>query len=283
LLKSLQISYGTKGKIRQLFQWKGELKPGETAIVKLPGTIAAATGENEFQFELSRPNGKQDGYLPDNIMSSVFNAIPKHGGSLVFQFKTNRQPIHNSYTLTNSTNEIVQQRKEGELKADSLYQEQWQLQPGIYTLQVKDTAGDGLEFWFNRRGGRGYARLLDHQRRMLQPFESDFGTSLFYAFEVVQDSTQHQAPVETPAVGLYPTMSAGPTTLDYFSNSAEKVTVRFISDPGNQLVEEHVYENLKEGVFQYDMSYLPAQRYYVQVWVKGKMVFNKRLRIVFRQ
>lgn len=283
LLKTLQISYGTKGKARQLFQWKGELKPGETAIVKLPGIIAAAPGENEFQIELSRPNGKQDGYLPDNIMSSVFKSIPKHGASLVFQFKTNRQPEHNSFTLTNSNNEIVQQRKEGELKADSLYQEQWQLQPGIYTLQVKDSAGDGLEFWFNRRGGRGYARLLDHQRRMLHTFESDFGTSLFYAFEVVQDSTQHQAPVETPAVGLYPTMSAGPTTLDYFSNSAEKVTVRFISDPGNQLVEEHVYENLKEGVFQYDMSYLPAQRYYVQVWVKGKMVFNKRLRIVFRQ
>ncbi len=283
ILRTLQISYGTKGSASQLFQWKGELKPGETAIVKLPGTISSTTGVNEFQAVLSRPNGKQDGYQQDNTMSSRFTAIPKHGTSLVFQFKTNRQPQHNAYTLISSNNKIIQERTTGELKADSLYQENWKLNPGIYTLLVKDTAGDGLEFWFNRRGGRGYARLLDEQRRMLKPFESDFGTSQFYAFEVVEDSTLHQAPVELPAVGLYPTMSGGPTTLDYFSNSAEKVTVRFISDPGNQLVEEHVYENLKEGVFQYDMSYLPAQRYYVQVWVKEKMVFNKRLRIVFRQ
>ncbi|MCG7860669.1 hypothetical protein MD537_27055, partial [Flavihumibacter sediminis] len=82
LLKTLQISYGTKGKVRQLFQWKGELKPGETAIVKLPGIIVSGPGENEFQVELNRPNGRQDGYLPDNSMSSVFNAIPKHGASL---------------------------------------------------------------------------------------------------------------------------------------------------------------------------------------------------------
>jgi hypothetical protein len=147
-------------------------------------------------------------------------------------------------------------------------------------LNVKDTAGDGLEFWFNRRGGRGYTRLLDNQRRLLHSFESDFGSSLYYAFEVVADSSQMNAPIKAPSVGLYPTMSSGSTTLDYFSNTAEKVTVRFVSDPGNELVEEHVYENLKEGKFQYDMSYLPPQRYYVQVYVKGKLVFNKRLRVV---
>ncbi len=282
-LKTLLITYGTKGKPQQQFQWKGELKPGETAIVKLPGTILANKAENEFQVILKNPNGKKDGYLPDNSMSSRFSAIPKHDGNLVFQFKTNRQPEHNSYQLLNSKNQPVLERKNGELKADSLYQEKWTLEPGIYTLLVKDTAGDGLEFWFNRRGGRGYARLLDDKRQMLKAFESDFGSSQFYAFEVTADSTTYSAVLEQPAVGLYPTMSSGPTTLDYFSNKAEKVTVRFISDPGNQLVEEHIYENLKEGVFQYDMSYLPAQRYYVQVWVNGKMVFNKRLRVVIRQ
>ncbi|WP_290793848.1 peptide-N-glycosidase F-related protein [Flavihumibacter sp. UBA7668] len=283
VLRSLTIFYGTKGKTQSTFQWKGELKPGQTAIVSLPGIIESSNGENEFQVALKNPNGKKDGYQPDNTLNSQFRPVPKHGPNLVFQFKTNRQPEHNSYTIRNAKNEAVLERKTGTLKADSLYQEKLQLPAGMYSLQVRDTAGDGLEFWFNRRGGRGYTRLLDDQRRMLHHFESDFGTSLFYAFEVVEDSTQHQPNQDQPSVGLYPTMSAGPTTLDYFSNTAEKVTVRLISDPGNQLVEEHIYENLKEGIFQYDMSYLPAQRYYVQVWVKGKMVFNKRLRIVFRQ
>jgi hypothetical protein len=283
VLRTLSIVYGTKGKTQSSYQWKGELKPGQTAVVSLPGIIESTNGENEFQVLLKNPNGKKDGYLPDNSLISQFRPVPKHGTNLVFQFKTNRQPEHNSYSIRNAKNEALLERKTGTLKADSLYQEKLSLPAGMYTLQVRDTAGDGLEFWFNRRGGRGYTRLLDDQRRMLHHFESDFGTSLFYAFEVVEDSTKHQPIQDQPSVGLYPTMSAGPTTLDYFSNTAEKVIVRLISDPGNQLVEEHIYENLKEGIFQYDMSYLPAQRYYVQVWVKGKMVFNKRLRIVFRQ
>lgn len=283
VLRTLSIVYGTKGKTQSSYQWKGELKPGQTAIVSLPGIIESTNGENEFLVDLKNPNGKKDGYQPDNSLISQFRPVPKHGPNLVFQYKTNHQPEHNSYTIRNAKNEAVLERKTGTLKADSLYQEKLRLPAGMYTLQVRDTAGDGLEFWFNRRGGRGYTRLLDDQRRMLHHFESDFGTSLFYAFEVVEDSTKYQPIQEQPSIGLYPTMSAGPTTLDYFSNIAEKVTVRLISDPGNQLVEEHIYENVKEGIFQYDMSYLPAQRYYVQVWVKGKMVFNKRLRIVFRQ
>lgn len=280
MLRSLTIQYGTKGKSTRLFQWKGELKPGAVAMISLPGLIESAQGENEFLVVLKNPNGKKDGYAPDNSMSSRFQAIPKHGPNLVFQFRTNRQPEHNAYSISNAQNEIVLEKTNGSLKADSLYQEKLQLPAGVYVLNVTDTAGDGLEFWFNRRGGRGYTRLLDNERRMLRHFESDFGSSLHYAFEVVADSTLQTAPVEAPSVGLYPTMSTGPTTLDYFSNSPEKVTVRLISDPGNQLVEEHVYENLKEGSFQYDMSYLPPQRYYVQVYVKGKLVFNKRLRIV---
>ncbi|HEY8398351.1 MAG TPA: peptide-N-glycosidase F-related protein [Flavihumibacter sp.] len=279
-LRSLTILYGTRGKTKRRFNWKGDLKPGSVAIVSLPGLIESQPGENEFQVELINPNGKKDAWTADNTMSSRFNAIPKHGQSLIFQFKTNRQPEHNSYSIISADNKVMLERGLGSLKADSLYQDSLQLPVGVYVLNVKDTAGDGLEFWFNRRGGRGYTRLLDNQRRLLHSFESDFGSSLYYAFEVVADSSQMNAPIEAPSVGLYPTMSSGATTLDYFSNTAEKVTVRFVSDPGNELVEEHVYENLKEGKFQYDMSYLPPQRYYVQVYVKGKLVFNKRLRVV---
>lgn len=283
VLTSVIIRYGTKGFQMQSFAWKGNLPPGAAAMVRLPGVIEhKGSEEQEFTVELANPNGKKDGYLPDNKLISRFTPAPVHATNLMLQLKTNRQPQHNGYTLKDAQGKILYEKPVGSLQADSLYEERFTLPPGHYELLIEDTAHDGLEFWFNRRGGRGYARLLDSSRQLIKTFESDFGTSLLYHFEVSAAADEHSAPSGEPAIGLYPTMSSGPTTLDFFNNTAEKVIVRFISDPGNQLVEEHTYENLKEAVLSYDMSYLPAQRYYVQVFVKGKQVFNKRLRIVQR-
>ena len=56
-----------------------------------------------------------------------------------------------------------------------------------------------------------------------------------------------------------------------------------ITDEGNLLVEEHQYKELKEGLFTYDLSYRPAQRYYLKVFVKGELKYNKRIRVVEKQ
>jgi hypothetical protein len=56
--------------------------------------------------------------------------------------------------------------------------------------------------------------------------------------------------------------------------------VQIIIDEGAQLVEEHHYKKLREGNFTYDLSYRPAQRYYLKVFIKGELKFNKRIRVV---
>ncbi len=175
------------------------------------------------------------------------------------------------------------ERALGSLKADTDYRDTLRLAPGCYELLLKDTADDGLEFWFNNRGGRGFARLLDNKGRLLKHFDSDFGTEICYSFEVAADSSVLSLPDPVPAVGLFPTRTSGKTTMDYFGNSPQKVTVQLVTDPGNEVIEEHVYEALKEGVFTYDLSYRPAQRYYLKMYVGGKLVFNKRIRVEGRR
>ena len=174
---------------------------------------------------------------------------------------------------------MVYERKRGTLKANTDYRDTLLLKPGAYELLVTDTAGDGLEFWFNNKGGRGTCRLLDDKGSLLKHFESDFGNFIHYGFEVNTDSSIHTSPASAPAVGVYPTRSTGKTTLDYFGNKAGKVVVKIVTDPGDTIVEEHVYNNIKEAVFDYDMSYRPPQRYYVKVYIEGELIFNKRLRI----
>jgi hypothetical protein len=118
---------------------------------------------------------------------------------------------------------------------------------------------------------------------MLKNFESDFGNGVSYEFMVSPDSLQWSKPSEEIAVGLFPTMTKGSVVLDYFSNEPQDALVQIIADGGNnEVVEEHQYLDLKTATFQYDLSYRPPQRYYLKVFVKEKLVFNKRIRVVPR-
>jgi len=278
-LLSAKIRYGTQGFATKTLNWKGKLLFNQQAIIGLPSSIDATTGSNNFEVNVSSPNGKKDGYTADNSMQAAFTKAPVHGTTLVLNLRTNNQPQQNAYTLKDETGRVVYEKKHGELKATTDYRDTFKLSPGQYELALVDTAGDGLEFWFNTRGGRGVCRLLDDKGQLLRHFDSDFGNTIYYSFEVSDKQEEWTAPVAIPAVGLFPTRTAGKTTLDYFSNTAQKVTVQIVTDTGDEIVEEHVYNSLKEAVLQYDMSYRPAQRYYVKVFIAGELVYNKRLRV----
>jgi hypothetical protein len=133
-----------------------------------------------------------------------------------------------------------------------------------------------LEFWANRRGGRGVVRLLDAQGQMVKDFESDFGSSLQYEFEVGQPVTPVSAQT---SFGLYPTRTNDKTTFDYYANFPQEVVVQIITDPGDTIVEEHIYHQLKEGIFTYDLSRFPKGRFYLKVLINEKEEFKKRIRL----
>ena len=277
-LKKLTIQYGTSGFSAQRYNWTGTLSFNQKAVIALPGVVQANDGDNIFTASLISPNGKKDANGMDNTMSSFFTKAV-HGKTLVLNLRTNIQPEHNSYTIRNSTGQIVAERKQGSLEANKDYRDTLKLTPGSYELVVVDTAGDGLEFWYNTRGGRGICRLLDDKGKLVKHFESDFGNFIHYGFEVTDDESGMAKPVTEPSVGLFPTRSSGKTTLDYFANEPQKVVVKIVTDPGDTVVEEHIYNSLKEAALEYDMSYRPAQRYYVKVFIGDKLVFNKRLRV----
>ncbi|MCC7524354.1 MAG: hypothetical protein IT250_06005 [Chitinophagaceae bacterium] len=273
------ITYGTIGFERKKQVWTGNLQFNQQVEVELPGEIAGNNGENRFVASVSSPNGRKDAYAFDNEMQSIFTKAPVHSGELVFYLRTNKQPQHNAYQVYNSDGSVIFERGTGTMKAETDYRDSLHLTPGCYVLQLKDTAGDGLEFWFNNRGGRGLARLMDSKGQLLKHFDSDFGNEIYYSFEVSADSGRFSPPDPLPAVGLFPTRTNGKTSLDYFANRPQHVTVQLVTDPGSEVVETHEYEMLKEGIFTYDLSYRPPQRYYVKVYVGGKLVFNKRLRV----
>ncbi len=276
MLKQLSVRYGTKSFAKQTFKWKGTLQPGAVTTISLPGIIEGGNGIHGFEVELLKPNGRPDGYPQDNKMVSAFEAASTLTDTLIVYMHTNEQPAQNSYAIKKSEGKIIRERSFGSLQADSVYRDTIPLPAGHYQFLLLDSAGNGLEFWANRRGGRGKARLLNTKGQMILDIESDFGSSIQYDFKVGGSAT----PVTTkPSIGLYPTRTNDKTTLDYFSNFPEDVVVQIITDPGDKLVEEHCYNGLKEGVFIYDLSRFPKGRFYLRVLIKGEEQFKKRIRL----
>jgi len=276
-LHTVTVKYGTQGFTSRTFRWADELAPGATADVDLPGIIDMKPGMNGYFAEVTKPNGKADAWPGDNRTELQFAAPPVLGQHLIVQLRTNKQPEQNALALTNAEGRTLLDHALGSLRADTLYSDTLHLQSGRYALQLTDTAGDGLEFWYNAAGGRGTLRLLDMQGRCIKAFESDCGDGLGFSF-LVQDGAV--SPIDTvPVIGLFPARTTGRSVLDYFANDTAAVTVRIV-DEQKQVVEEHQYTGLKQGAFTYDLGYRPPQRYTVKVLANGREVFSRRLRVV---
>ncbi|MCJ8165702.1 peptide-N-glycosidase [Pontibacter sp. E15-1] len=275
-LTKLDIRYGTKGFAQQKYTWSGSIAPAATTLIALPGVIDNNVGQNVFEIELLQPNGKKDRYTADNKMTSSFTGVPRHGETMIVYLMTNNQPTQNSYVLTNSDGKVISERIAGSLEANTLYRDTVQLTKGKYEFMLLDSAGNGLEFWANPRGGRGKVRLLNKDGAMLQDFESDFGSSVRYAFEIgapVAPVTDHTS------FGLYPTRTNDTTTFDYYANFPHDVLVQIVTDPGDEVVLEKRYQQIKEGVFTYDLSQHPKGRFYLKVYIDGEEKFKKRIRL----
>lgn len=278
-LTSLKMNYGTKGFKEKTYAWKGNLAFGQSAEIILPGAIDAKNGNNYFSVSLQNPNKNKDAFPGDNSMGASFEKAPVHARSIVVVFKTNNEPADNNWKVTDAIGKTLYSRGFDSTQKNKLFRDTLNVKPGCYQFAVEDTSGNGLEFWANVRGGRGYVRLQDTSGNLVKNFISDFGNNVVYNFSV-SDNPNDFSPLNTEAsIELYPTRTTGKTELEYFSGTAQDVKVQIITDEGQKLVEEHLYKNLKEGSFTYDMSYLPAQRYYVKVFVNGELKFNKRLRV----
>lgn len=279
-LRTAAVQYGTKGFKPRTFRWSGDLPADASMEVELPGVIDMVPGMNTFSVDVKRPNGKRDAWPRDNRREMRFSAPPVLGPDLIVQLRTNKEPGQNALAVTGTEGRKWLDHTLGSLRADTLYQDSLHLPPGRYTLQLTDTAGDGLEFWYNTAGGRGTLRLLDGQGRCIKAFESDCGDGLGYSFLVQEGAV---SPVDTvPVIGLFPARTTGRTVLDLFANDTLPITVRIV-DEQQQVVEEHQYTGLKQGAFTYDLGYRPPQRYMVKVLVEGREVFSRRLRVVGRE
>lgn len=279
-LTGLYIRYGTLGFDDRSYLWEGNLPFGASVTIDLPGDIAARPAGNRFRAVLRHAGDAPDAWPADNELTVPFDPAPAHKSPLILRLKTNAEPAQTSYVLRKGDGTVVREVRAGTLPPDSALADTFRLDQGCYTLEIADAAGDGLEFWYNVKGGRGYARLVDLGGSMVRNFESDFGSFIRYDFRISLDRRIIAPPSAEPAIGLFPTRTLGVTTMDYFSNAAGDVVVKIVADPGGEVVQEHAYPALRSGTFTYDLTARGPQRYYLKVFAGGELKFNKRIRVV---
>jgi hypothetical protein len=177
--------------------------------------------------------------------------------------------------VTAAGGEVVWERQQGEIRANTLYQDTLHLQPGCYQLSVSDTAGDGLDFWFNPEGGYGYIRLLDIKGRLIKSFGSDFGSSVNFWFTVAGGADSPVAVNELPIVNAFPVRNPGKFQLEVFFNEPRNVGVKIVNADSTKTVFERYYPALKSEFLPVDISAEPDGYYYIRVTADDRTTRRK--------
>ncbi|HOD66105.1 MAG TPA: peptide-N-glycosidase F-related protein [candidate division Zixibacteria bacterium] len=273
-LTAVAISYGPP-EAPQTFEWTGELASQARTEVALPGSIA---GDRPFAARLELPNGRPDEYPADNELTSTGPAVPVYAPDLVLALRSNNDSAHNSYRLTDGSGAIVRERALGTLGAGALYRDTLHLAPGCYELTVDDTAGDGLDFWFNPEGGYGYVRLLDGEGRLVKSFVPDFGRGIRHSFMVAQDAPPAAAAEPLPIVNPFPIRNRGVFAIDFFDNDPHPVAVTVLSEDSSRTVYERSYPEVREMMIPVDISAEPDGYYWVRV-TAGDRTATRRIKV----
>lgn len=273
-LRSVTIVYGTEGFAKKTFHWKGDLPFNKVAEVFLPGEIQGNDGRNVFSVLLTKPNGKKDAWTGDNEMHTSFTAPGKYPEKFVLELLTNNKPKDNSIYLVNAMLDTIFRKTPDQLEARTKYRDTILLTPGKYTLSLTDSAGDGLEFWAEPKNGDGYLRMFDLKGNLIHAFESDCGNGEMLSFKAVQGFVPDTT-IPKYAFSLYPRLITDQTELSVVSNRLSDMTVLITVD--GVVWEKHEYKGIKNAVFNYDLTHLPAGRIVVEALMDGVSKFKGRI------
>jgi len=273
-LRSVNITYRTEGFQKEVYYWKGNLKFNQTAEIVIPGEIKSKAGINNYTVTLSKPNGRKDGWMGDNELTTSFVTPEVYPTNFILQFRTNNKPKDNKIFLIGSKADTVFQKVPSQLEANIFYQDTIHLKEGKYELCLTDSAGDGLEFWAEPQNGDGYLRMFDMKGNLIHAFESDCGNGEKLSFTAspgfVTDTT-----LAKYAFSLFPRLVSNKTELSVVSNKSSKMLVLITVD--GKVWEKHEYNEIKNGSFNYFIGNMPKGRIVVEVMMDGVSRFKGRL------
>ncbi|SIR40310.1 peptide-N-glycosidase F-related protein [Maribacter ulvicola] len=274
VLNSLTVTYKTKGFEEKTFEWTGELEFYEEAIIVLPGTIDYAFGENQFNVQLEKPNGKVDQWPQDNTKTSVFTSPNEMPNKVVITYQSNNAPEDNTVRIIDTNNKLIYEKTPANTLKNTLYKDTLNLNLGGYRMTLDDTANNGLEFWFNPKQGFGYLQISDIDGRVLHRFESDCGIGEQFDF-TVNENPKIDRNVEQSLIKLYPRRIRKNTELLVQLEEFSDGEIQILKD--GALQKTIPFKKVKDKTFDIDMSSFEDGRYVIELFVNGESKLKQRI------
>jgi hypothetical protein len=274
-VKEMKIEYGFRGKKALIYKWKGLIDFYGTEEIELPMPELPLT-ESYLTVKLRSVNKTKDDYPDDNQQHTSYKPVPVFPSHLDFYLRTNLEPAQTSSYLKNSEGNLVFQHLPGSLDSGKIYRDSLILSPGYYQYVISDTAGDGLEFWYNSTAGKGAARILDFEGHLVKNFNPDFGNSTGCWFRIGDESLAVRD--TSPVIDVFPIRTNGKFDLDVFFNTLQPLLqVQIIHPDGSIALMKNFYQ-VKEGLLPFDMSGKPEAIYTVRI-LSGRKDYLRRVKI----
>ena len=191
-LTNLEIEYWINNNInaKETYTWTGNLLFMDTTTILLPIANLWQSGvllnNNVFNATIKKVNTITDQYNYNNNYRSKFNVPITINNSFIIEFKTGANFNENSYSIIDDQGNTV--GLSNFTAANTIYNDNYTLFNGCYTLRVLDYVGDGLSWWANTAQGNGYVKLRNSLGNLIKSFEPDFGSSIEYNFTVSSGS-----------------------------------------------------------------------------------------------
>jgi hypothetical protein len=279
-LTTLVIEYGLNGAGTCSHTWTGNLPFLEEAEIELPTLQwqGANTNDPTFTATVISVNGVADEFPQDNSLQTSYEVPDIHTlPFLLLSVQTNNYANETSYSIKDKDGNVILERIQGSMTANTAYRDSIFLSDGCYTLTVDDSGGDGLGWWANTAQGSGHVRILSPVFTFitLKDFSVDFGSSIDYNFVWTStDSIQSACSIITgqeviPTLTdlmhqLYPNPNTGICTVEIGSPEAQDYTCRVYNIMGS-LVHQQSIKNTSHTTLELNLEDQPSGVYLFEV------------------
>jgi len=144
---------------------------------------------------------------------------------------------------------------------------------GCFTIELIDEEDMGLHYWAYPAQGYGYLRFLDLGSVLIKNFNSDFGRSIFYTFNM-GDVSYIQEPNLEGLIIVHPNPFNDKVYIDFVDMSGD-VVISIYNLQGQTVYKKKIHQN--DAVrFLLDLSSQPSGLYVVQV-NQGSLSIRKKI------
>jgi hypothetical protein len=276
-LTFLSIEYSIASDISLNAQWSGSLAFLEKDTLALPvDDLSFWYGEGTSGHFTVKVNFSGDENEDNNTLTVPYEAVDVYpeGSPITIKLWTNNFGWQTSYKLMKEDGSVIFEKDD--LDNSSLYEDEFNLEPGCYRLQIFDKAGDGLEFWANPGQGVGAFSIKNSDGETLYNFDPDFGGFAIHEFGIGNVTRIDE--IKNPfTVNVFPNPVRDKLRIYIKSQGMGSFKLTLSNLVMTPLVQKQVNAYTKEISEEIDMTKLPAGVYLLRVEL-GK--YRKTVKVV---